>query len=447
MSSRRKCLWKVQIAPKGFFARLAPSLARFPCPTWFSFEAKTFRVSPGQRAGQGLTSKGDYMTKKPETHAKRLSKRDLGMFFTLVFLGLLAACSPTAKNIIYTLTPPPGTETAPAGLNVTPDVQKFLADHKVPYTTGVDGSATIDLADTSTTEKRAVEKISVTQTNDGLAKEILTGYNKEDGSRVVFVENYGWVKDIDIASSTPENPLKVPFEWTQDTGVLNTLVALHYSESPTIAPDAVNPHYYININWYGSFAPYLSFDYINCNSNDPEATFTKAQKPFTWSGFFKTTASQGKEIVILVQTRKNPTEINKKQLINLFFGLDGETFQQMIEKKVKDGRSLIRLYIDDDYVQLSGVIPPPKEFPWNSTTLSFARQRENPTVLGLQKQGELFSLLEEEDIIKAKITALQNKESGSSNLDYFVRIQSIPSKMALKILLPAFEGWPQGQLK
>ena len=378
-----------------------------------------------------------------------MKKVSLPVFLAFALLTeLLSGCAPISIPLTFMPEPTsissPGTETAPAaGLNVIPDIQKFLADHKVPYTVGVDGSATIDLADTSIKEKITVERISVTQTNDGLAKEILTGYNKEDSSRVVFVENYGWVKDINIG--TPENLTPIPFEYVE-TGVLNTLASLHYQENPTIPAGAIDPQYWLQgggSKEVGGYAGMLSPIPVD---NSKEIIFTRSTKPYGAPTLWLEFSKDGQNFVTIVQPAKNPSPENKKQIINFNWTFDKDRFDQ----KGENVDDLVDYFLNDRVsFQALFAADQSRSTPFNRFTYLIGPDGVFSTP-NLQKPGELMSLFTPQEqaaliLNWEKRALIPWGDIPSSEAD--IRVAVLPPQLALKLLTADYTHFPWGDIQ
>lgn len=385
----------------------------------------------------------------------------------LLFLLLsLTACSSAttateplavtvSPSLITSTTSPTSKSTESPTPSISAEYQDLqtLLDAQNAFYTLQNGKIVIDDYSTSFKENIVLnpESGKVIQTNDGLAKEIGTALDT-DNNRMVYIKGYGWVKDVDPSQSTLDKRIKIPFSWAKDdrnvsNTVLNTIVGLHYAENPTISSDAAIPHYWINVGFYGGPVLYLAFEptVIDTLSVDPQTAFSKNRKPFAWTGFFETTAPNGKNIIILAQTRKNPTSENPNQLINMFAAFDKETYERY--KEEQGDTSVIPWMIYHDENDLGMVFSPPIGFKWAGGDLWFAKQYPNPTVAELNKQGEIFSLLSIEDqkTVVGKMKKLTTGEYAKE--DYTTRIESIPPGFALKFFYPAFTSWPGGSLE
>ncbi len=362
---------------------------------------------------------------------------------------LAITVSPTLETSTPSPTPKPSETPTPSIRPEYQSLQTLLDNQKATYSLQ-DGIIVIDDYSTSSKENIALnpESGKVIKTNDGLVKEIVTAVDT-DNNRMVFIKGYGWVKDVDSSQSTLDNRIKIPFSWAKDdrkvlNTVLNTIVGLHYAENPTISSDAALPHYWVNVGFYGGPVLYLAFEptVINTLVVDPQTAFSKDRKPFAWTGFFETTAPNGKNIIILAQTRKNPSSENSNQLINMFAAFDEETYERY--KKEQGDTSVIPWMIYHDEHDLGMVFSPPVGFEWTGGGLWFAKQYPNPTVAELNKQGEIFSLLSLKDQ-KTVVDKMKKLTTGDyAKEDFTTRIESIPPQFALKIFYPAFTSWAGG---
>lgn len=374
------------------------------------------------------------------------------IYSLLVVVFLLTSCSApnetVTSQVAVSSTPTTISPTAietPVPLAINPEhiaLQILFEAQNVPYQI-VDGKIVVDDASTSDVEKIVLnpESGKVIETNDGLTSQVITATDK-DNNRVIFVEGYGWVKDVITSESSLQNRVKIPYSWTEDENkvlntALNTIVSLHYAENPTIAPDALDPHDWITAEYYGGPVLYLSFVPMNGSQVDPEYKRSEVIKSFVWSGVFETTAPNGQDIIILAQTRKNATPEKPNQLINLFAAYDKATYEKYVEEQGVITNSVDYLISHNEH-DLALVFSPPMGFDWAGSNLTFAGGYANPTVANLYQQGETFSLLRTEDqrVILGKL----NKERSSA-FDYSTRIPFIPPEFALKIFYAAVNGW------
>ena len=233
-----------------------------------------------------------------------------------VIQAALIVAQPTEAIIPVEATATP----KPPELKVSDDVKAILEAQKAPYTVDAEGKPVIDLGNTSAKEQIVLEKVGHTPTNDGIAKDIPHGVDK-DGTRYFFAENGGWVEYVDLSPSTVENLIETPWKLAQNAEALNAMCSLNYAENPKISPDAVDPHYGVNVFKNNIFMTLQTRGTEETTTSNEELLQTKfdiATQPFAWTGFMKTTDPQGQEFVILCQTRKNPTKEKKDQLINMF---------------------------------------------------------------------------------------------------------------------------------
>ncbi len=286
----------------------------------------------------------------------------------------------------------------------------------------------------------------MTQTNDGLAKEILIGYNKEDGSRVVFVENYGWVKDIN--PGTPEKRTKVPYEYF-GSGVINTLAALHYQENPTIPEGAIEPQYWLKCSGSQEISGYLGFLGLMPYWADNAVRFTRSAKPYGAPTLWLEFSKDGKNFVTVVQPYKNPDKANGKpnQLINLNWTFDKDRFDQK-EKGVVD--DLVDYFLNDR-VSFQALIAADA-----SRSTPFYRFTKLAGIDGifstpnLQKPGELLSLFTPDE--QTAIKAVWAKEATVAwgripNIEADFKITFLPQNLSLKLLTADYTHFIWGDIQ
>jgi hypothetical protein len=195
------------------------------------------------------------------------AKFSLPQSITILALLMLTACSggtavSTATAVLSETAVPsaiPIPTSTPTQVELTstpdplkgldPEIRELFSAQNVGFEAGADGSLKVDLADTPSKESITIENITHTKTNDGLSQNILTATSKEDGSRMVHIEGFGWVKDMEFNFTDPNTLTVVPENWPNRA--INTLAALHYSENPRIPENAVDPQFNINIGGFG----------------------------------------------------------------------------------------------------------------------------------------------------------------------------------------------------
>lgn len=375
----------------------------------------------------------------------------------LIFTIFLSACQtskvPVTKTVILTATvqvfQATATKADPTAIPVKPEIKAALGD--APFTVAPDGNAVIVEKDTNQSVEivRAVD----VKTNDGLAKDIKTGYDK-DNNRFIYVENYGWVKDIDLSTATVESPLEISWELASHQETLNTIFALHYAENPTISPNAVEPHYWINVD--GSNNIYLGFQSIGASSliyppyGNPgklDTKFNNSDKFFTQFKILQSTNPQGQKFAILGGTFKNPTKENKDQLINLFDWMGKARFDELVNLPANYMMNMTNL-INNNTLDIAPVLAPPATangipIPWDPSAWKDSAKRSDPAVAGLQKPGELLSLFtnqEQQDILKI-IAFFHGGPIFEDGHTASILVEKIPEGFALRPLLINLETW------
>ncbi|MFZ5922465.1 MAG: hypothetical protein ACOYY3_15565 [Chloroflexota bacterium] len=369
--------------------------------------------------------------------------------FALTLCLLLAACGPVPDAAAPAETPTPdtrptaqvdivGTPSAiPATENATPDplaalapeIRDLFTAQNVAYELGGNGEMRVNLADTVSKESITIENITHTETNDGLAKNILTATNKEDGSRLVHVEGFGWIKDKEMNFTDPNTLTEVPENWPNRA--INTLAALQNSENPRIPENAVDPHFYYTIGGWGGNMGYLSYESYTF---DEEAAFTKETKPFAYSGFIK----RGDQ-VIFVMTSKNPTPENKDQLINLLFGMDLNVYEEFLQK-LPSGATRIENIILKNHNQLVAGILPPTEIDgvgigYNPEAfVIYKGMTPNIGIARLPEQKDIMGLFDAND----KVNIFEALKAGDP---VSVRVSVLPKELSDYTLLTAVGDW------
>ena len=377
----------------------------------------------------------------------------------LLFVALLAfaltSCDSPAPKIIATPVLPttdvtaqvataavPTAKATETNISINPgyeSVKKIFDTRGISYSIS-HGKIFIDNSDTQEKEKilLSAESGKIIETNDGIAKEIITA-NDESGNRYLYVDGHGWVKDVDISNSSFDNPITIPESWIKINDkkhtALNTLTALHYQDNPTIPQDAPDPKEWISVNYYGGPVLFLDFKPLNSVQVDPDYDPEEAMKSFDYSGVYEVNLSNGGKISIIGQTRNNPSSENENQLINLFAAFDGQTVDAINEQQ--GDHSVLKEIFESKKKDLVFVFSPPNNFDWPGSNLSFANQPQNPHVVNLNKQGEIFALLNNTDQM-AILSKLGSERVAS---DYSTIIQSIPNEFALRIFYSAILGW------
>ncbi|MEK7577024.1 MAG: hypothetical protein AAB492_00215 [Patescibacteria group bacterium] len=247
-----------------------------------------------------------------------------------VIQAALIVAQPTEAIIPVEATATP----KPPELKVSDDVKAILEAQKAPYTVDAEGKPVIDLEDTSAKEQIVLEQIGHTPAPE-FGLDILNGYDKDD-TRYAFSENFGWVKYVE--GGTDQNPTEIPANYVDD-GILNTIIALKYTENPTMSEIETQPQYQFEL-WNSPTSGFGGAITITSQQNNVER-----QNDFGYNGVYKLS---GKNIYVLPITFKNPTEANKSQKTNVFGGLSQTKFDHLKNdiKSQKTGKSILSHIID-----------------------------------------------------------------------------------------------------
>ncbi len=374
---------------------------------------------------------------------------------TVLVCILLTACAAKTTLIPITSTiqisatslpsPTPEPTTVPQLSNL--DMKTALGD--APYTVAADGNAQITTKDTN--QNVEIVKAAVVNTDFGLANHIITGFDKEN-NRYVYTEGYGWVKDIN--AGTPEQRTQVPYEWF-GANVVNTLASLHYQDNPTIPPNAITPQWWLKaggsqeIGGYDAILSLIPNDTgLLFQNGNWTGSWTKSTKPYGSPVLWLEFSKDGKGFVTAVQPNKNPTLDNKKQLINMNWTFDQDTFDQ---KQVKGVTPDFAGDMTNDSMSFQALIAadPSRGQVFNRATYLIGPDGifSTPT---LQQPGEQLSLFSKDDQSKI-ITAWQEEALVpwgriSSDKNEF-KITSIPKELALKCLTADETTYPWGDIQ
>ena len=337
--------------------------------------------------------------------------------------------------------------TAEPVLKVTPEVQVVLDSQKAEYAVNADGKAIIDLKNTEEEENFVLEEIGHIPTNDGLAKDILAGTDQE-GNRYIFVESYGWVKDIDFSNSSINNPVEISWELVKHLEILNVMFALHYAENPTISPDAVEPRYWANVFRNNAYIGLQPMAAETGTSEDQNTKFAESSKPYSDCRFIKVTSPSGQDVIIIARNQKNPTLDDKKQIINLFHWMSKSRYDDLNGIIGSNNVSLLEDFLINNKQELASVLIPPSyiegiKIPWNFNDWKDTGLRQDPLIASMQVRGELISLMPV-DTQKDLLQIIASFYGGAKFKDgrvYSVRLESLPTEFALKPLLANFETW------
>jgi|GEM_PF-5795677 len=380
-------------------------------------------------------------------------------FALLLVLLFASACVPSGNQSAQPISTPtyltPGTstpETLPptpepaTAIPLNPDIKAALGN--ADYTVAPDGNAVITLKDAN--QKVEIIKAADVKTNDGLAKDIKTGYDK-DNNRFIFVENYGWIKDID--PGTPEKRTQVPYEWFGN-GAVNTIAALHYQDHPTIPPGAIDPQWWVRgdgskeAGGYIGVLTLIPIDYAYYHKN---ALFTKNTKPYGSITLWLQFSVGGKSFVTAVQPNKNPDKVNGKpdQKINLPLTFDADRF----DDKNKNVDNIPDALTSDAFSFQALLTPDSSQSSGQSFFNAFANLRGPDNVFStptLQSPGEQINLFPPN--VQQTIMNIWAKEAKITwgNIpphESQFRLITLPSKLALKNLTADYTTYPWGDIK
>jgi len=306
----------------------------------------------------------------------------------------------------------------------------------------VDGKPVIDLYGTQVKESIILNEnaIKITETTDGLNPKIITGKDTQ-GSLYAFNPDYGWFKvpaEIQMDYNKYKEYTELPFRYFGD-GTANIINSLKYAENPTISPNAINPVYWVG---YNDFRQVLTLCLNACGmrighyNKYPEELkkmrYNADTKPFAWTGFYKVHLDNGKTIYVVDRTLKNPTETDKNQTINLFYGFDEATYKNMTIEDAGPGRSPLVRFLektDNGSYDFVTILPPPEPFPFNPNTARLMGD-PNPVVGSLQQRGQLISFFDQD--VNQIIMKLLNMQLEKATI--FPLSQPLPAGLSKYIL-------------
>jgi len=327
-----------------------------------------------------------------------------------------------------------------------PDMKTALGD--APYTVAPDGNAQITTKDTNQTVE--IVKAEVVKTNDGIATGVKLVYDK-DGNQYFFATgldkdgkptDVGWFKKIEITSG-----MQIPAAYVENQAALNTLFSLNYNENPTISPNAVDPHYYVNVDVNNIRINFQSEGSTKDQFRPVDTKFAKATQPFTEPIVLNYVDSQGQEFFILVRTMKNPTSENKNQLINMFYWISKSRYD-VLSNLPEDYMMNLKNIIKKNTFDIAPVLISPEEIngiqiPWDPNNWQGMDKFKDPQVAGMQTRGDLLSFLPLQDQVDIdSMMAFWYGGPAFGNGHIFTEsLDHIPEQFALKRLLPDFQNW------
>lgn len=343
-----------------------------------------------------------------------------------------------------------------------PKVQELFTSQDVEYQVGENGSIQVDLYDTATSEKIVLESFERVDNNDGSNPNILTAKDQE-GNTYAYNPEHGWFMVPDIYTNAAEaQDLQKYTEVNEDyfsDGRANIVTALEYSKNPTIAADAVKPHYWINSMWARDGVSYLSLfpsaDAGAAQKKWPDllSPFTSENKPFAWTGFYHVKLGTGESVYVVARTSLNPTENNPNELINLFFGYDQATYEKLASPTLNGGANeLTDIVMHNAEIAVGDIVAIlrlPTSLP-DGRSPSFnphaaVMNEPSPTVGNLQKPGELVSFFAPEDqarIFAVYANAMKAAETNSYDEanPFIAPLDSLPSELSRYILLAGYSS-------
>jgi len=384
---------------------------------------------------------------------------------------LLVACGSNIPRILSTLTPissnPITTRTQPEIISPIHSTETPTATPKPAWQQTietqdpldsffkiVDGQPAIDLYDTQGQESIALSQgtIKIKTTIDSLNPNILTAQDADD-NQYAFNPDYGWFKvptEIKMDFNKYREYTELPYRFFGD-GTANVIAALRYAENPTISPKAVAPQYWANYGADGN----SNFIYVGYRPSGDlgiaqkkwpdliaKSYFKAENKPFAWTGFYKVIIGDNKYIYVVSRTIKTDNKV-----INLFYGFDQSTYENMAHSMTGDGITTeLKLMfdgIDNGGKDLIAILAPPEEI--NGVSLSWNPDKVHrtgpvdPDVARLQKREEQMSLFSATDkqamldllsLTPVEISPENKFPIGTSPLN------SLPSELSKYILLP-----------
>ena len=379
--------------------------------------------------------------------------------FTLPLVILLCACASAAPmytptrlpsaspSATPTLTASPSPEPSPTP-TPKPDWMTAIEiqDPEGSYYKEVNGQPVIDLYETKDRQENISlnqESIRIMTTADGLNPNILTARDT-DGNQYAFNPDHGWFMvpaEVQMDYAKLGEYTEVEQSFIED-GRANITSAIKYAGSPTISPDAIDPVYWIGYNAY-SPVPTLCLNACGLRIGNygyyPEELakmrYDSNTKPFAWTGYYKVQLDNGETIYTVSRTLKNPTETNKDQLINLFYGFDKKTYEGLTTGlRGSPGWSSFRLIYEqtnDGLYDFLTILAPPEPYSFDPNRKYLMGGGPNPVVGNLQKPGQLISLFDQ--VYQQNIVKLINLQFN--NTDVFPLAQPLPVGLLSKSIL------------
>jgi hypothetical protein len=393
------------------------------------------------------------------------------VFYILALTTLvLAGCAPPPETETPFPSPSPSLTSSPTlEPTATPksDWMKTveIQDPQDKYFKVVDGKPTIDLYDTQTAESIVLnqETIKTIATTDGLNPNILTAKDA-DGNQYAFNPDFGWFKipEVQMDYAKLAEYTEVEQSFIED-GRANIVTALKYVENPTISPDAVTPQYWANFGLSLNNDPYVfmslypSGNYGLAQRKWPDLSeqssfYEVEKKPFAWTGFYKVRLENGETAYVVSRTLKNPTETNKNQTINLFYGFDKSTYEKLtIPHPSFPDWSPLRVAIErsdkGDYDFVAIFAPPAsdvngKPLSWNPDKVTRSRSGfPSPNIGKLQQRGELISFFSPKDqqtILDVLSEIVVEYEPGKTTNLWTSPLDFLPKELSKRIILGDF---------
>jgi len=383
--------------------------------------------------------------------------------------GLLAACGSQPPAIQGTFTPTPdkpinptaiftATETTSPVSSLDLKVQELFNQQHVEYSIGNNGSFNIDLYDSPQKEAIELANFSRVDTQDGLNPNILTAVDKENNN-YAYNPNEGWfhVSDVQATLEKLDQYTEVNEDFFTD-GRANIVTALQYVENPTISPDAITPHYWINHSWFKNVL-YVGLhpgaDLGGAQQIWPDLAnssyYTEGTKPFAFAGFYKVHVNNEEIVYINARTQKNPTENNPDQLINLFYGFDQLGYEDWATRITGDGRTVLRTWFDA--INRGGgdwniILDQPQQLP-DGTSIDYDPANAvidagpNPVVASLNERGEtlsLFSIEDQEIILRTLLNGIHARKTNQyvEGSPFTAPLNCLPSELSKTILHTTF---------
>ncbi len=225
----------------------------------------------------------------------------------------------TTVSVTPTFSAPIETSTA-IPLNVSADVKAELdKEHAI----NPDGTLNSTLLHSETAKDVTIvpESIAVTASTDTSVTEIITGKDASGQRYIWNGDAGGWVTDFTVDTDYTK-PAEAPFlERSGFTdGSANLIVALYNAEHPEIiSPNAIMPYYKLRINgqqpntWY-ILSLYQDNQYLYKDEQETVQPFKKSEAPYGFAGLLRSADSQGREIDVICQVKRNPKngDVNSK---------------------------------------------------------------------------------------------------------------------------------------